>query len=117
MKMVMALIRNERLQKVQEALLNAGITGFTISVTLGMGELRTSGVPPGREGMVQHIRVEAAVPDAWADRVVEILRDASATSSPGDGIIFVYSLDRAVKIRNRQEGENILIPRTSEISR
>ena len=111
MKMVMALVRNERLQKVQDALLKAGITGFTISATLGMGELRKSGVPPGRQGMVQHIRVEAAVPDTWTDRAVNILRDASATGHAGDGLIFVYRLDRAVKIRSGQEGEDILIPR------
>ncbi len=114
MKMVMALIRNERLRQVQEALLKTGITGFTISATLGMGELRKLGTPPGREGMVQHIRVEAAVPDSWGDTAVEVLRNASTTGRPGDGIIFVYSLDRAIKIRSGKEGEGILIPGASE---
>jgi len=110
MKMVMALVRNERLHHVREALLKAGITGFTVSATLGMGELRKLRASPGREELVQHIRVEVAVPDTWADRAVEVLRDASATGYPGDGVIFVYNLDRAVKIRSGREREGILIP-------
>ena len=60
MKMVMALVRNERLQKVQDALLKAGITGLSISATLGMGELRLPGRPRpfrGREKAMPAVTV------------------------------------------------------------
>ena len=114
MKMVMALIRNEQLRQIQDALLNAGVTGFTISPTLGVGELRGAPEPSGRQGMVQHIRVEVAVPEAWVGGTVDILRSASATGQPGDGVIFVYSLDRAVKVRSGEEGEGVLIPSAPE---
>ena len=107
MKMVVAFIRNERLQQVQDALLKSGITGFTISPTLGVGELRGA---EGRGGLVQHIRVEAAVPDTWLDHAVGVLRAASATGRHGDGVIFVYNLERAIKIRSGTEGESVLIP-------
>ena len=114
MKMVMALVRNECLQQVQKALMDTGIFAFTVSPTLGVGELRGAPEPSGRQGMVQHLRVEAAVPDSWADLAVDILRRAGATGRPGDGVVFVYGLERAVKIRTGEEGDPILIPTPPE---
>jgi nitrogen regulatory protein PII len=104
------MIRNERLQQVQEALLKARIRGFTVSATLGMGESPATAGPTGRPALVQHLKVEAALPDLWVSQAVEILRQAATTGKPGDGVIFVYDLDRAVKIRSGEEGEEILIP-------
>ena len=108
MKMIMALIRNDKRGAVQEALLNAGLTGFTMSSTMGLGEMTGMAEPSGRAGMVPHIRVEVGVPDNWVDYTVDILRNASSTGQAGDGLIFVYTLDRAVKIRSGEEGERVL---------
>ena len=110
MKMVMALIRNECLSQVQEALMNAGFTAFTVSATLGVQKLPGSPGPSGQQGIAHHIRLEAAVPDSWVHWAVDILREAATTGQPGDGVIFVYDLERAVKIRTGEEGDPILIP-------
>lgn len=113
MKIVMALIRNDRVRQVQEALLKTGIKGFTMSGTLGMGELRNLD-PTGNEDLVQHIRVEIALPDVWVETAVRVLRNSAATGHPGDGLIFVYPLERAIKIRNGEENEQILLPSVSD---
>ena len=109
MKMIMALIRNDRVRHVQEALLKTGIKGFTMSGTLGMGELRNV-EPTGVENLVQHVRVEIALPDAWVETAIHVLRKSAETGHAGDGVIFVYPLERAIKIRNGKENEQVLIP-------
>ena len=106
MKMVVAMIENDKLQQAQSKLEGIGITGYTVSATIGAGETSSG---DGRQGMRQHLRIEVATPDMWADSVVDALR--SAAGAGASGVIFVYTLDRAVKIRTGDEGEGFLMPK------
>ncbi len=103
MKMVMAMIENDKLQQAQSRLEDMGITGYTISATIGAGEHSGKSFAVG---MRQHLKIEVATPDMWVDSVVDALRSAAGAS----GVIFVYTLDRAVKIRTGDEGEGFLMP-------
>ena len=108
MKMVMAFIRNDRLRSAQEALGEIGITAYTISATLGVGE--HGGQSSRQPELLQHLRIEIAVLDQWEDQVVEALIRAGRSGEQSQGIILVYDIARAVKIRTGEEGDNILIP-------
>ncbi len=103
MKMVMAIVRNDRLASIQESLRDAGITAYTVSATIGMGE-------HDREQPRQHLKIEVAIQDMWENTAVEALRKGASTGEPAEGMIFVYPLDRALKIRTGEEGEGILAP-------
>ncbi len=105
MKMVVAMIENDRLKQAQSRLEDMGITGYTISATIGAGEHSGKSFAVG---MRQHLKIEVATPDMWVDSVVDALR--SAAGAGASGVIFVYTLDRAVKIRTGDEGEGFLMP-------
>ena len=103
MKMVMAIVRNDRLSGIQESLRDAGITAYTVSATIGVGE-------HGGEQPRQHLKIEMAIPDMWENAALRALRRGGSNGESSEGIIFVYTLDRALKIRTGDEGEGILAP-------
>ena len=105
MKIVVAMIENDKLKQAQSNFEEIGITGYTVSATIGAGE--HSGASSD-VGMRQHLKIEVATPDMWVDPVVDALR--SAAGAGASGVIFVYTLDRAVKIRTGEEGERFLMP-------
>ena len=108
MKMVMAFIRNDRLRSAQEALGKIGITAYTVSATIGVGEHGRQASQEGQPELLQHLRIEVAVRDHWEDQVVEALIRAGRSGEQSQGIILVYDIARAVKIRTGEEGDNIL---------
>ena len=96
---------SHKLKQAQSKLEDTGITGYTVSATIGAGAY--SGASSA-VGMRQHLKIEVAAPDMWVDPVVDALR--SSAGAGGSGVIFVYTLDRAVKISTGEEGESFLMP-------
>ena len=103
MKMVMAIIKPFKLDDVREALADAGVAGITASEVKGFGRQKGhTELYRGAEYVVDFlpkIKLEVAVTDDQADVVVEAIMQAAGTGKIGDGKIFVWDLERVVRIR------------------
>jgi nitrogen regulatory protein P-II 1 len=112
MKRVEAYIKPFKISDVQEALLKVGVQGMTLAEVKGFG--RQKGHTELYRGAEYHIdfipkiKLEVAVPDAMADKVVRTIMEAARTGKIGDGKIMVVSLDQAWRIRTGEAGEDIL---------
>jgi nitrogen regulatory protein P-II 1 len=103
MKLVMAIIKPFKLDDVREALSEAGVNGITATEVKGFGRQKGhTELYRGAEYVVDFlpkIKLEVAVTDDAVDRVVEAIMHAAGTGKISDGKIFVYDLDRVVRIR------------------
>ena len=103
MKMVMAIIKPFKLDDVREALSEVGVTGVTVTEVKGFGRQKGhTELYRGAEYVVDFlpkIKLEVAVGDDQLDRVVEAIQASANSGKIGDGKIFVYGLERVVRIR------------------
>jgi nitrogen regulatory protein P-II 1 len=103
MKMVMAIIKPFKLDDVREALSDAGVAGITVTEVKGFGRQKGhTELYRGAEYVVDFlpkIKLEVAVTDDQADAVVEAVMKAAGTGKIGDGKVFVWDLERVVRIR------------------
>ena len=103
MKMVMAIIKPFKLDDVREALSEVGVTGVTVTEVKGFGRQKGhTELYRGAEYVVDFlpkIKLEVAVTSDQVDRVVEALQTAANSGKIGDGKIFVYALERVMRIR------------------
>ena len=103
MKMIMAIIKPFKLDDVREALAEAGIAGITVTEVKGFGRQKGhTELYRGAEYVVDFlpkVKVEVAVTDDQVDKVVEAIVKAAGTGKIGDGKVFVYELERVVRIR------------------
>jgi nitrogen regulatory protein PII len=103
MKMVMAIIKPFKLDDVREALSEVGVTGVTVTEVKGFGRQKGhTELYRGAEYVVDFlpkIKLEVAVASEQLERVVEAIQTAANSGKIGDGKIFVYELERVVRIR------------------
>lgn len=103
MKLVMAIIKPFKLDEVREALSSLGIQGVTVSEVKGFGRQKgQTEIYRGAEYQVNFlpkVKLEVAVNDDLAERVVETIKGAAQTGKIGDGKIFVFDIAKAVRIR------------------
>ena len=103
MKLVMAIIKPFKLEDVREALTSLGVEGMTVSEVKGFGRQKgQSEIYRGAEYTVNFlpkVKIEVAIKDDMVEQVVDAVTKSAATGKIGDGKIFVYSLDKAVRIR------------------
>ena len=103
MKMVAAVIKPFKLDDVREALSDIGVQGITVTEVKGFGRQKGhTELYRGAEYVVDFlpkVKIELAVPDDLLDRVVEAIAHAAKTGKIGDGKIFVYELEQALRIR------------------
>ena len=103
MKMIMAVIKPFKLDDVREALSAHGIAGITVTEVKGFGRQKGhTELYRGAEYVVDFlpkVKVEVAVTDDQVEAVVEAIVRAAATGKIGDGKVFVYDLERVVRIR------------------
>ena len=109
MKKIEAIIRHERLQDVQDALDQLGVSGLTVSEVVGCG--RQKGYTEQYRGvranisLLPKIKVESVVPSDIVDSAVEAIASAARTGEIGDGRVFVYSVEQSLRIRTGESGE------------
>jgi len=112
MKLVTAIIKPHQLDEVKEALEAYGIQGMTISEAHGYGRQRGhSEVYRGAEytvDFVPKIRVEVAVDDSIAEKVVDAVVQAARTGKIGDGKVWVTTLSTVVRVRTGERGSDAL---------
>ena len=103
MKMVMAIIKPFKLDDVREALSEVGVTGVTVTEVKGFGRQKGhTELYRGAEYVVDFlpkIKLEVAVTTDQVDRVVEVIQASANSGKIGDGKIFVYDLERVMRIR------------------
>ena len=103
MKIVMAVIKPFKLDEVRDALTAVGVHGLTVTEVKGYGRQKGhTEIYRGTEYAVNFlpkVKIEVAVDTAQVDKVVEAITGAAKTGQIGDGKIFVFPLDHAVRIR------------------
>jgi len=110
MKKIEAIIRHERLQEVQDALDQLGVSGLTVSEVVGCG--RQKGYTEQYRGvranisLLPKIKVESVVPSDVADAAVAAIVENARTGNVGDGRVFVYDVIQSVRIRTGEDGED-----------
>lgn len=107
-----AIIKPYALEKVRTALTEIGITGMTIYEVKGFGRQKGhSELYRGAEYTVDFLpklKLETIIPAAKEEQVIEAIAGAAGTGKIGDGKIFVYAVDKAVRIRTRELNEAAL---------
>ena len=103
MKMLIAIIKPFRLDAVREALAEAGVQGMTVTEVRGFGRQKGhTELYRGAEytvDLLPKIKIEVALSPDVVDKAVDAIQKAAKTGQIGDGKIFVYDLDRVVRIR------------------
>ena len=112
MKMITAIIKPFKLDDVRDAIAETGIQGMTVTEVRGFGRQKGhTELYRGAEYVVDFLpklKLEIAVPDDRVEVVVEAIADSAASGRIGDGKIFVQHLERAVRIRTGEEGDEAL---------
>jgi nitrogen regulatory protein P-II 1 len=112
MKRIEAVIRPSRLNAVLEALDNLGVSGVTVSETLGFGRQRGhSEVYRGSEesfGLVHKRMLILYVSDQDAEAVVQCICEAARTGLVGDGKLIVSEVQQAVRIRTGEQADGVV---------
>jgi len=112
MKLITAIIKPFKLDDVRDALGEVGVTGMTVSEVKGFGRQKGhTELYRGAEYVVDFLpklKLEIAVSDDDAERVVETIVETASSGRIGDGKIFVSALERTVRIRTGEEGDDAL---------
>ena len=109
MKKIEAIIRAERLQAVQDALDELGVSGLTVTEVMGCG--RQKGYTEQYRGsranisLLPKIKVEAIVPTDVVEQVVDAIVGGAYTGETGDGRVLVVPIEESIRIRTGERGE------------
>lgn len=112
MKKIEAIIKPFKLDEVKDALNDLGVKGMTVTEVKGFG--RQKGHTETYRGaeytvdFVPKVKVEVVVSDELAAKVVEAISTSAKTGTIGDGKIFVFTVNDAIRIRTSEKGENAL---------
>lgn len=108
MKMVTAIIKPFKLDDVREALSEIGVQGITVTEVKGFGRQKGhTELYRGAEYVVDFlpkVKIEAAITDDLLERVIDAISKAANTGKIGDGKIFVYTIEQAIRIRTGEMG-------------
>tara|TARA_R110002073_G_scaffold42919_1_gene119647 strand:- start:522 stop:929 length:408 start_codon:yes stop_codon:yes gene_type:complete len=112
MKLVMAVIKPFKLDEVRDALTSIGVDGLTATEVKGYGRQKGhTEIYRGAEyaiSFLPKIKIEVAVKEDLAERVVEAIAGAAKTGQIGDGKIFVFDLMNVVRIRTGETDADAL---------
>jgi nitrogen regulatory protein P-II 1 len=112
MTKIEAIIRPNRFEAVKEALKEHGVEGMTVSEVRGHGRQKGhTETYRGREydvDLLPKVRVEIVLADELVEGVINAILTVAATGEIGDGKIFLYKVEDAIRIRNQDRGESVL---------
>jgi nitrogen regulatory protein P-II 1 len=110
MKKIEAIIKPFKLDEVKNALHEIGVTGMTVSEVRGFGRQKGhTEVYRGAEYVIDFlpkVKIEVVLDDALAPRAVEAIQQAAKTDKIGDGKIFVFPVEEALRIRTGERGSD-----------
>jgi nitrogen regulatory protein P-II 2 len=112
MKLITAIIKPFKLDEVREALSEIGIQGVTATEVKGFGRQKGhTELYRGAEYVVDFlpkVKLEVAVDEALLEQTVEAVSNSARTGKIGDGKIFVFPLEQAIRIRTGESGPDAL---------
>ena len=112
MKLITAVVKPFKLDDVREALSEIGVQGITVTEVKGFGRQKGhTELYRGAEYVVDFvpkIKLELAVADGRVDQAVDAILQAAGTGKIGDGKIFVFDLERVVRIRTGETDKDAL---------
>jgi nitrogen regulatory protein P-II 1 len=110
--LVTAVIKPHRFEEVKDSLRSIGVVGLTASEVRGFG--RQGGKTENYRGseytvdLIPKIKLEIVVDSADADKVIETIAAAAKTDSIGDGKVWAVAVDRMMRIRTGEMGDEAL---------
>jgi nitrogen regulatory protein P-II 2 len=112
MKIVMAIIKPFKLDEVRDALTAIGIQGLTVTEVKGYGRQKGhTEIYRGAEyaiSFLPKLKIEMAISNDQVDSAVEAIASAAKTGQIGDGKVFVYALEQALRIRTGEKDNEAL---------
>jgi nitrogen regulatory protein P-II 2 len=112
MKMITAVIKPFKLDDVREALSDIGVQGLTVTEVKGFGRQKGhTELYRGAEYVVDFlpkVKIEAAVTDDLLEQVIEAISKSANTGRIGDGKIFIFDIQQAIRIRTGETGDDAL---------
>lgn len=112
MKKIEAIVRPGKLEEIKDELSRFSVNGLTISQVMGCG------LQKGRKefyrgtevtiNLIPKIKIEIVTKDDHVDEIIRLISDKARTGEVGDGKIFVYDVEEAIRIRTGEKGENAL---------
>ena len=112
MKLITAIIKPFKLDDVRQAVAEIGIQGITVTEVKGFGRQRGhTELYRGAEYVVDFLpkaKIEMAVPEDIVEQVIEAVVNTARTGKIGDGKVFVYNLEQAVRIRTGETGDQAI---------
>lgn len=112
MKKIEAIIKPFKLDDVRESLSDIGITGMTVTEVRGFGRQKGhTELYRGAEYVVDFlpkVKMEIVVTDEQVEQCLEIIVETAQTGKIGDGKIFVYDVERVIRIRTGEENEDAI---------
>lgn len=112
MTKIECILRPGRLEEVKDALGKFGIHGMTVFQVLGCGlQKGRTEVYRGREysiNLLPKVKVEIVVRDDQVNEIVKVISGAARTGEIGDGKIFTYRIDNAIRIRTGEQGDDAI---------
>lgn len=112
MTKIECILRPGKLENVKDALNEYGIHGMTVTQVIGCGlQKGRTEVYRGTEysiNLLPKIKLEMVIPDTNVSDVIKIISDTARTGEIGDGKIFTYRVDNAIRIRTGETGEEAI---------
>ena len=112
MKKIEAIIKPFKLEEVREALSELGVSGLTVGEVKGFGRQKGhTELYRGAEYAIDFlpkVKVEVVVADRLLDAAIEAITKSARTGKIGDGKIFVYDVEQAIRIRTGETGESAI---------
>ena len=114
MKLIVAIIRPDRLNEVLEALYRTEVRGLTVSRVLGHGgeteRVETYRGTTVKVELQEKVRIDIGVSDSFVDVTVKAILGSAQTGDVGDGKVFVLDVDQVYRIRTGQQNEAAVTP-------
>jgi nitrogen regulatory protein P-II 1 len=113
LKKIEAIVREDKVNDVREALKKIGIVGMNMIEIRGHG--RQGGISlVGRAGsyqvdMLTKIQINIILSENNLENTIEAILNSARTGEPGDGIIFIYPVDEVIRIRTRERGQDAMM--------
>ncbi|TEB07508.1 Nitrogen regulatory protein P-II [Pelotomaculum schinkii] len=112
MTKIECILRPGKLENVKDALNEYGIHGMTVTQVIGCGlQKGRTEVYRGAEysiNLLPKIKLEMVIPDKNVSEVIRIITDTARTGEIGDGKIFTYKVDNAIRIRTGETGDEAI---------
>lgn len=119
MKLIVAIIRPEKLSEVLEALYRAEVRGLTVSRVDGHGgeveRVETYRGTTVKMGLQEKVRLEIGVSEPFVDVTVQAILRSASTGDVGDGKIFVLPVESVYRIRTGEKDEAAVTPQPVEL--